>query len=230
MLGLALEQALSFSDALGEDRDPLEWAAQRDAARDWLESAWNETRQAFPAWLGADEVDASMLLFVVNGFLEPDDPRARMVVETVESELGRNGFLARWSGSKDGAFLLCSCWLAQALVELGELDRAQDVLERVVACGNDVGLLPEEIDAATGEALGKRAPRHLARRSRRRRDGDPDRFGRWSHGKGKGRADDRRRDHGWDVRRREGRMSGFRAERRLSRRPRSGTRGPRRDP
>ena len=72
---VALGQALAFSDALGEDRDPLEWAAQRDAARDWLESAWDETRQAFPAWPGSDDVDASMLLFVVNGFLAPDDPR-----------------------------------------------------------------------------------------------------------------------------------------------------------
>lgn len=151
---VALEQALSFSDALGEDRDPLEWAAQRDAVHGWLEHAWDERRQAFPAWPGTDEVDASMLLFVVNGFLESDDPRARMVVETVESELGRNGLLVRWSASKDGAFLLCSCWLAQALVELGELDRAQDIFERVVACGNDVGLLPEEIDPDTGEALG----------------------------------------------------------------------------
>ena len=95
-----------------------------------------------------------MLLFVVNGFFAPDDPRARQVVETVESELGRNGLLVRWSGSEDGAFLLCSCWLVQALVELGELGRAQDVFERVVACANDVGLLPEEIDTATGEALG----------------------------------------------------------------------------
>ena len=151
---VALEQALSFSEALGKDRDPLEWAAQRDAARGWLEHAWDQTRQAFPAWPGTDEVDASMLLFVVNGFLEPHDPRARLVVETVESELGRDGLLVRWSGSKDGAFLLCSCWLAQALVELGELDLAQDVLERVVACGNDVGLLPEEFDTGTGEALG----------------------------------------------------------------------------
>jgi GH15 family glucan-1,4-alpha-glucosidase len=151
---VALGQALAFSDALGEDRDPLEWAAQRDAARDWLESAWDETRQAFPAWPGSDDVDASMLLFVVNGFLAPDDPRGRQAVETVESELGRNGLLVRWSGSEDGAFLLCSCWLVQALVELGELDRAEEALERVVTCANDVGLLPEEIDTTTGGALG----------------------------------------------------------------------------
>lgn len=108
----------------------------------------------FPVIAGRDEVDASVLLFVLSGFVEPEDPRANAIVEAVEHELGDGGLLRRWSTSEDGAFLVCSFWLAQALATIGELERAGEVFGRASGCANDLGLLPEEVDPATGAALG----------------------------------------------------------------------------
>ena len=55
---------------------------------------------------------------------------------------------------EEGTFLLCTFWLAQALALSGQVDRATAVFERAAAFVNDVGLLAEEVDAASGELLG----------------------------------------------------------------------------
>ncbi|HKY24503.1 MAG TPA: glycoside hydrolase family 15 protein [Gaiella sp.] len=150
----ALEKALSLGDALGDDADLPAWRDERQEIRAWLEEAWDEERGAYPAWPGAAELDASMLLFVVDGFHAPTDRRSEAIVRAVERELGRGELLVRWTGAEDGAFLLCSCWHVQALAALNELGRAEEVLASVLACGNDLGLLPEEVDPATGQARG----------------------------------------------------------------------------
>ena len=55
---------------------------------------------------------------------------------------------------EEGTFLLCTFWLAQALALSGQVERAEAVFERAAAFVNDVGLLAEEVDPATGELLG----------------------------------------------------------------------------
>jgi GH15 family glucan-1,4-alpha-glucosidase len=54
----------------------------------------------------------------------------------------------------EGTFLLCTFWLAQALAMSGQVDRARGVFDRAVAYANDLGLLAEEVDPASGELLG----------------------------------------------------------------------------
>ena len=49
---------------------------------------------------------------------------------------------------------MCSLWLAGYLTFVGELDEATQLFERVLACGNHLGLFSEMVDPATGEALG----------------------------------------------------------------------------
>ena len=55
---------------------------------------------------------------------------------------------------EEGTFLLCTFWLAQAQALAGEVGRARATFERAVAYANDVGLLAEEVDPASGELLG----------------------------------------------------------------------------
>lgn len=74
-------------------------------------------------------------------------------MDTVERELGVDALLHRWSGAEDGAFVICSCWLAECLARAGEVDRARAVFDRVTAHANDLGLLAEQIDTETGELL-----------------------------------------------------------------------------
>lgn len=91
------------------------------------------------------------------GFLPADDERMRATVAVLERELGcpgSGGLLRRWSGAPDGAFGLCSFWLAENLARAGEVDRARGVFEAAAGAGTDLGLLAEEVGPDTGAPLG----------------------------------------------------------------------------
>ena len=87
------------------------------------------------------------------GFLPPDDPRVRGTLAAIEQHLMRDGFVLRHDPREveeqqpaEGAFLACTLWLADAYVLAGELGKAQELFDRVVAIANDLGLLAEEYD------------------------------------------------------------------------------------
>ena len=97
------------------------------------------------------------------GFLPPDDPRVVGTVDAVRDELGRDGFVRRYStdgGAVDGlpgdegAFLACSFWLVDALRMTGRTEEARALFERLLGLANDVGLLAEEYDPVAGRQLG----------------------------------------------------------------------------
>ncbi|MEO6362164.1 MAG: glycoside hydrolase family 15 protein, partial [Caldimonas sp.] len=102
--------------------------------------------------------DAAVLLAPMLGF---DFPQATLdaTIDEVRRTLGRGEFLARYVGEdglegEEGAFLVCSSWLIDAELAAGRLDAARDSIERLVACANDVGLFAEEVEPASGAALG----------------------------------------------------------------------------
>ena len=94
------------------------------------------------------------------GFLPADDPRVLSTIDATEEQLtDKRGLVYRYRASdgldgEEGAFLLCTFWLAQALAVAGQPDRARPVFERAAAFVNDVGLLAEEVDPSSGELLG----------------------------------------------------------------------------
>ena len=61
-------------------------------------------------------------------------------------------------------FLICSFWLVSALAIIGELQRARDLMERLLRVASPLGLYAEEFDAETGRHLGNfpQAFSHLA--------------------------------------------------------------------
>jgi GH15 family glucan-1,4-alpha-glucosidase len=109
---------------------------------------------AFVQSYGSKELDASLLMLPLVGFLPATDPRMRGTVEAIEHELVADGFVARYSGRNDadglpsgeGAFLLCTFWLADNLALLGRHADARRLFERLLDLRNDVGLLSEEYD------------------------------------------------------------------------------------
>ena len=116
----------------------------------------------FVQYYGSTELDASLLLLPVVGFLPPDDPRVQGTITAIQEQLASGPLVARYStdGSVDGltgtegAFLICSFWLVSALALSGRVDEARDNFEQLLALRNDVGLLSEEYDPIAKRMLG----------------------------------------------------------------------------
>jgi GH15 family glucan-1,4-alpha-glucosidase len=119
----------------------------------------------FTQGFGDDILDAAALSFPLRSFIDVDDPVMRTTIEAIERDLSANGLVWRYHShdqqentdglpGREGAFVLCTCWLIDCLVGLRELDRAQDLLEGMLDRANDLGLYSEEIDGETGQFLG----------------------------------------------------------------------------
>jgi GH15 family glucan-1,4-alpha-glucosidase len=111
---------------------------------------------------GGKELDASLLMMALVGFLPPEDKRLRDTVEAIEQRLMVNGFVRRYDTQTaedglpagEGAFLACSFWLVDNLVLSGRCDDARGLFERLLALRNDLGLLSEEYDIAAKRLVG----------------------------------------------------------------------------
>ena len=124
---------------------------------------WNEKKKAFAQVYDGEELDASLLVIPLVGFLPASDPRVRSTVEAIERELMSDGFVLRYRSrvSKvdglpggEGVFLLCTFWLVNCLHLMGRKQDARALFERLLALRNDVGLLSEEYDAREERMLG----------------------------------------------------------------------------
>ena len=119
-----------------------------------------------------DELDASLLLIPILGFLPPDDDRVRTTVLAIADDLTEDGLVLRYKvdttdtgfAGKEGTFTICSFWLVTALAMIGEQDRARALCQKLLNFAGPLQLYAEEIDATTGEHLGNfpQAFTHLA--------------------------------------------------------------------
>jgi GH15 family glucan-1,4-alpha-glucosidase len=129
-------------------------------------------RGTFTQYYGSRSLDAALLLVPQVGFLPATDERVRGTLRAVQRELSVDGFVSRYDTGEtvdgvrgqEGAFLACSFWLADALVLDGQVDAGRAMFERLLDLRNDVGLLAEEYDVASGRQLGNypQAYSHLA--------------------------------------------------------------------
>jgi alpha,alpha-trehalase len=161
----ALDRAVRLAPQLGEYAKTEAWEAARDEIRDAvLERGWSEKKQAFAQSFDSDELDAAQLLMPILGFLPATDERMRSTIEAIASELTEDGLVLRYRNEEglnadgltgeEGTFVICSFWLVSCLAKAGELDRAEALFDQLAGYANDLGLLAEEIDTASGEQLG----------------------------------------------------------------------------
>lgn len=151
-------------------RDTLDrmTALRRTVHDEIYREGWNEALGAFTQYYGGQELDASLLLLPLVGFLPADDPRMAATIATIQRELSEGGLIrrtkARVGGPSEGAFLACSCWMADCLNLQGRTDEARAQLERVLAVSNDLGLLSEEYNVVGKHLAGNfpQALTHLA--------------------------------------------------------------------
>jgi GH15 family glucan-1,4-alpha-glucosidase len=162
---VALDRAVALAPQLGEYADVGAWTAERDAIREAvLTRGWSDKRQAYAQSFDSDELDAAQLLMPILGFLPATDARMRSTIDAIASELTEDGLVLRYRNEEglnadgltgeEGTFVICSFWLVSALAKAGELDRAEELFDKLVSYANDLGLLAEEIDTATDELLG----------------------------------------------------------------------------
>lgn len=145
------------------------WRALRDEIhREVCDRAYDPERGTFTQSYGSRELDASLLLIPLMGFLPPDDPRVVGTVDAIRAELSHEGLVRRYGldhrtaattsvdglPGGEGTFLVCSFWLADALHLTGRTAEARELFERLVGLVNDVGLLAEEYDPVAGRQLG----------------------------------------------------------------------------
>lgn len=157
-----------FLRSRGADFDPtdrLRLTDLRTRIHDEIcHEGWNEGLGAFTQYFGGHELDASVLLLPLVGFLPADDPRMISTIAVIERELSDGGLIRRMRENKgekaEGAFLACSCWMADCLNMQGRIDEAIAQFERVLAVRNDLGLLAEEYDVK-GRRLSGNFPQAL---------------------------------------------------------------------
>jgi GH15 family glucan-1,4-alpha-glucosidase len=172
MCWVAVDRGARLAE-LYEDWDrAARWRAQADQIHQDICEHAIDARGVFTQHYDTDALDASVLLMPLVRFLPPDDPRIKTTVLAVADELTEYGLVLRYRTSEtddglageEGTFTICSFWLVSALVEIGELERARDLCERLLTYASPLGLYAEEIDARTGRHLGNfpQAFTHLA--------------------------------------------------------------------
>ena len=124
-----------------------------------LRESWNEERQAFAESFGGRDLDASVLLMIEVGFIEPKDPRFVATVDTLEKYLCDGPYMRRYEapddfGKPETAFNICTFWRIDALARIGRKDEARAIFETMLAARNHVGLLSEDTHPVSGEMWG----------------------------------------------------------------------------
>jgi GH15 family glucan-1,4-alpha-glucosidase len=139
---------------------PVEhWRAQRDAIRaDILQNGIDKAGGFFTQRYGSPDVDASLLMIPLVGFIPADDPRMLATIDAIERDLCDDGLVRRYrtgdQAGKEGVFLACCFWLADNYWLAGRKQAAVALFERLLSLCNDVGLLAEEYDPETQQLLG----------------------------------------------------------------------------
>ncbi|MFC3499668.1 glycoside hydrolase family 15 protein [Micromonospora krabiensis] len=153
---VALDRAVKLAPALDAEARVPRWSQAMEQIREAiLDEGWSPSRQAFTGAFGSDHLDAGALVMPIIGFLPGHDDRVRATVDTIRRELGRDDLVQRWTGAgEEGAFIICSYWLAQSLAMTGQIDEAKQIFESVTARANDLGLLSEEVDRRDGSLIG----------------------------------------------------------------------------
>ena len=136
------------------------WHGHAQLMRDRiLRESWSEKRQAFVESFGGCDLDASVLLMIEVGFIDPKDPRFVATVDALEKHLCDGPYMRRYEapddfGKPETAFNICTFWRIDALARIGRKEQAREIFETMLAARNHLGLLSEDTHPVTGEMWG----------------------------------------------------------------------------
>jgi GH15 family glucan-1,4-alpha-glucosidase len=163
MAWVAIDRAIKAVEQFGLDGPVDRWRALRERIHaEVCARGFNADVGAFVQFYGGTLLDASLLMLPLVGFLPPEDERMRSTVDTIARHLTTDGFVARYQNDPtvdglpagEGAFLLCTFWLADNLALIGRHAEARRVFEGVLATRSETGLLSESYDVRAGRLVG----------------------------------------------------------------------------
>jgi GH15 family glucan-1,4-alpha-glucosidase len=163
MAWVAFDRGVQAVERFGQTGPVERWReVRREIHREVCERGFDDELNSFTQSYGSKQLDASLLIIPLVGFLPPADPRMVGTVAAIEKGLLRDGFVLRYateSGAdglpgSEGAFLACSFWLAENYAYAGRLDEAEALFERLLGLRNDLGILSEEYDVSAGRLVG----------------------------------------------------------------------------
>jgi GH15 family glucan-1,4-alpha-glucosidase len=173
MAWVAMDRAVRAAEEFGLPGDVARWRALREEIHQSVcRNGFDTGKASFVQYYGGTDLDASLLLMPLVGFLPAKDPRVLGTVAAIQRELVVDGLVLRYRTHEhidglppgEGVFLACSFWLADNLVLQDRFQEARDLFERLLGVCNEVGLLAEEYDPRSGRQLGNfpQAFSHLA--------------------------------------------------------------------
>ena len=169
MCWVAVDRGARLAELRDEDELAAEWDRIAEEIREDVCTHGVSDRGVFRQHYETDALDASLLLMPLVRFLPSDDERVRATVDAIGDELVEDGLVLRMRPEHDFAvegetFTVCSFWLVSALCEIGEVRRAREMCERLLALASPLGLYAEHLDPDSGRHLGNfpHAFTHLA--------------------------------------------------------------------
>jgi GH15 family glucan-1,4-alpha-glucosidase len=163
MAWVVFDRAVRLAERFELEAPVERWKQVRDEIHaEVCERGYDSERRTFTQYYGSSELDASVLNIPLVGFLPGTDERVTGTIDAVWRELGRDGFVSRYStadtddglAGDEGQFLACSFWLVNALALNGRVDDARSLFERLAGLANDLGLLAEEYDVSRRRQVG----------------------------------------------------------------------------
>src|SRR5215207_4377693 len=163
MAWVVFDRAVRLAERFELDAPFERWRRIRDEIHaEVCERGYDSERRTFTQYYGSRELDASVLNIPLVGFLPGTDDRVTGTIDAVWRELGRDGFVSRYSTAEtddgltgdEGQFLACSFWLVNALARNARVREARTLFERLLGLRNDLGLLAEEYDVARRRQVG----------------------------------------------------------------------------
>jgi GH15 family glucan-1,4-alpha-glucosidase len=158
---VALDRAIRLAEFLQLSGPLGEWRQARGCIRNYiLQEGFNRKAGVFTSVVGDKAVDPSLLVLALTGCIGATDTNMQATVTAVRRSFEHRGLLYReipgrgrpWE--REGAFILCTCWLSDYLVLSGKREEAIELLNRLIRYANDLGLYAEEIDSLSGNRLG----------------------------------------------------------------------------
>jgi GH15 family glucan-1,4-alpha-glucosidase len=124
-----------------------------------IAQSWNAGKRSFVGHYGGEDLDASLLQMARLRFLPAADPRLSSTIDSIQTDLSREGWLQRYSlndgfGKPTVAFVICTFWLIEALAAAGRRDEARAAFDRIHGALSPLGLLSEDYDPTTPRMWG----------------------------------------------------------------------------